>query len=293
LRFLTGYLTRRLSTVLAFGLSISAASAQTTAQPPAAAPQAAQNDRSAWVAETLIGKALFLRGFYVANDLKYDAAGTIQGAPKAGDWTLTGVNVLKTAVRPGEIELDGVRVAIRYNAEQHQFERHPLNDEKMKIVIATTAAAKGFEAAVAAIFSFGIDPALQRSTPDYWQHYFNPALPWPSDALDGVVAYPTYGLPNQAKDVIPAKMDHREAAKFTSFAEHDRIKGPVLLRMVVDAAGVPRRISIAQPLGYGLDERAVEAMAKSRFSPGTREGQPVATGVVVAQDFEFVAAPGH
>ena len=254
-------------------------------------------------AESLIGKALFLRGFYVANDLKYDSAGRFQGAPKTGDWTLAGVNVLKLTFRPDEVQLEGVRVAIRYNAEQHQFERHPLNDEKMKIVVAQgntvhgdvveAGSAKGFEAAVAAIFSFGIDPALQRSTPDYWQHYFNPALPWPSDALDGVVVYPTYGFPNQAKDVIPAKMDHREAAKFTNFAEHDRIKGPVLLRMVVDAQGIPRRISIVQPLGYGLDERAVEAMAKSRFSPGTREGQPVASGVVVAQDFEFVAPPGH
>jgi TonB family protein len=243
-------------------------------------------------AESLIGKALFLRGFYVGNDLKYDATGRIEGVQKTGDWTLAGVNVLKTQVRPGEVELDGVRVAIRYNAEQHQFERHVLNDEKMKIVVSVSGGQKGFEAAVAAIFSFGIDPALQHSTPDYWQHFFNPALEWPADGLSSVVVYPTYGLPNQAKDVVPAKMEHPGNAKFTSFAEHDRVKGSVLLRMVVDAEGVPHRISVAQPLGYGLEERAVEAMAKARFTPGTREGKPVATGLVVAQDFEFTA-PGH
>ena len=69
------------------------------------------------------------------------------------------------------------------------------------------------------------------------------------------------------------------------------VNGPALLRMVVDAEGKPHRISVAQSLGYGLEERAVEAMAKARFTPGTREGKPVATGLIVAQDFEYVASP--
>jgi hypothetical protein len=276
------------ATALGVGLATRMAAAQV---PIAAVPAAVADPAIVAASESLIGKALFLRGFYTTNDLKYDSAGRVQGAPKAGDWTLAAVNVLKLTFRPSEVQLDGVRVAIRYNTEQRQFERHPLNDEKMKIVVPVGGGPKGFEAAVAAIFSFGIDPALQRSTPDYWQHYFNPALEWPSDSLAGVVVYPTYGLPNQAKDVVPARMEHHVDAKFTIFAEHDRVKGPVLLRMVVDAEGVPHRLSVAQPLGYGLEARAVEAMAKSRFTPGTREGKPVATGLVVSQDFEYVTPP--
>ena len=220
------------------------------------------------------------------------------GNPKVGDWTLAGVNVSKVELRAGEMELDGVRVAIRYSAEQHQFERHPLNDEKVKILVGLAGgtgatSAKSFEAAVAAIFAVGIDPALQRSMPECWQHYFNPGLEWPADALTGVTVYPTFGLPNQAKDVVPAKGEHKAEVKFTNFAERDRVKGTVLLRLVVDADGVPRRISIVQPLGYGLDERAVEAMAKWRFAPGTREGKAVATGVVVAQEFAVGGQPGR
>jgi TonB family protein len=253
---------------------------------PAAETTAGVEDPAVGAAEGLIGKALFLRGFYLASDLKYDAAGRVQGAPKTGEWTLAGVNVLKVQPRPAEIELDGVRVAIRYNAEQHQFERHPLKEDRIRMVVARADGGKGFAAAVAAIFAVGIDPGLQRAMPDYWQHYFNPALEWPQDGLTGVTAYPTYGLPNQAKDVVPAKMEHRAEAKFTSFAEHDRVKGPILLRMVVDTEGVPRRISVEQPLGYGLEAEAVTALAKWRFAPATREGKPVATGMVVAQEFE-------
>jgi hypothetical protein len=87
------------------------------------------------------------------------------------------VNVLKAERRGAdEIELDGVRVAIRYNPDAHEFQRHALNDEKMRLVVkglAVKEAGKGLgnvkqlEAAFAAMFSVGIDPALQRSMPDY------------------------------------------------------------------------------------------------------------------------------
>ncbi len=74
-------------------------------------------DKEMEVAGTLLGKALFLRGFYLTNDLNYDSAGRVQGTPKVGDWTVAAVNVLKVERKAGEIELDGVRAAIRYNTD--------------------------------------------------------------------------------------------------------------------------------------------------------------------------------
>src|SRR5580704_9645124 len=93
-------------------------------------------DAEIGAASLLVGKGLFLRGFFLNNDLTYDAAGRVQGSPKVGDWTVAAVNVLKAERRgPDEIELDGVRVAIRYNTDTHEFQRHPLNDEKMRLVV--------------------------------------------------------------------------------------------------------------------------------------------------------------
>src|SRR5271156_2327505 len=112
------------------GVAIVGASAQTRPSGSGA------EDKTVAAAETLIGKALFLRGFYLQNTLDYDAAGKVSGVPKGGDWTLAAVNVLKVERRSAaEIELDGVRVAIRYNADAHEFQRHPLNDEKMRLVV--------------------------------------------------------------------------------------------------------------------------------------------------------------
>jgi TonB family protein len=243
-------------------------------------------------ASLLVGKALFLRGFYLSNELTYDADGRVQGTPKVGDWTLAAVNVLKVERREaGEIELDGVRVAIRYNTDSHEFQRHALNDDKMRLLVKETGKAKQLETAFAAIFSVGIDPGLQRAMPDYWRHYFDPTLAWPQDALSGQTIYALYGVGDQAKDVIAPKVEHRADAKYGEFAVRDKVQGPLQLRLVVDTSGVPLRIAVARPLGYGLDACAVEAMAKWRFAPGMKDGAPVAAGIAVEQQFNLVAAP--
>jgi TonB family protein len=70
-----------------------------------------------------------------------------------------------------------------------------------------------------------------------------------------------------------------------------RCRGTLQLRLVVDPSGVPLRIAVARPLGYGLDPSAVEAMTKWRFAPGMKDGAPVVAGVVVERQFNLVAAP--
>jgi TonB family protein len=262
----------------------------------------AGSDAQVVAASLLVGKGLFLRGFYLNNDLTYDAAGRVQGSPKVGDWTVAAVNVLKAERRgEDEIELDGVRVAIRYNTDTHEFQRHALNDEKMRLVVKVLPVkgqaekglgdAKQLETAFAAMFSVGIDPALQHSMPDYWRHYFDPTLTWPEDALRGQTIFVLYGSADQGKDVIAPKVEHRAAAKYSDFAVRDKVQGALQLRVVVNSTGEPTRISISKPLGYGLDAGAVEAMRKWRFAPGTRGGDPVATGVTVEQEFTLMSAP--
>jgi TonB family protein len=266
------------------GITLSSAA---IAQTPTAG--AAPTDAVLRAAEPLIGRALFLRRFYLTNDLHYDASGQVAGTPKPGVWTLAGMDIKKVERRgPGEIELDGVRVAIRYNSDNHQFERHPQTGETMKVVVADTGSAEEMTEALDAIFAQGIDPRLQQATPPYWQHYFNPGLSWPQDALTGQQIYAP-NAPNQPNDVSSAVVAHKSDAKMTDAAERDKVHGTLQLRMVVDAEGIPQRIAIVRPLGYGLDEQAVEAVARWRFAPAMRQGQPVASAMLLNYDFEFMA----
>ncbi len=253
----------------------------------------AVTDAGVEAAEEFIGRALILREFSGERELVYNADGRVQGedAPerpggerKMVDWTLAGFNLEKvTRHAEGMLALDGTRVAIRYNPEQHVFERHPQKEERLQIKVTSAIDAASARAALAAIFSVGIDPALERSTPSYWAHYFFPSLAWPADdGVGEVVVLTGGGLP--AGMVMPVD-EKSSQPEYSAEAQRDRVRGSVRLQCVVGTDGLPRRILIRQPLGYGLDARAIEALAKSRFQPGTQNGRPVAVQMILNEPF--------
>lgn len=75
--------------------------------------------------------------------------------------------------------------------------------------------------------------------------------------------------------------------EYSEEARKAKYSGIVVLSIVVDPAGLARDIHIARSLGMGLDEKAIEAVRKWRFSPGMRDGVPVAVRVNVEVSFHL------
>lgn len=272
-------------------LTLGASAQQPSSAPAGTTPPIERRDPALDAASDLIGRALFLRCFCAENNLQFDPQGKVEGQGKTVDWTLAAVNVQKAERKsPGIIELDGVRVAIRYAPDRREFDRHPLNDEKIKIQIADTGDEAAFLHALPVIFSTGIDRSLQRSMPGFWQHYFAPQEEWQDD-LKGQTLYAP-GSPATPPGLTSPVQTHKADAGYTSQATHDHVQGTLEVRLVVDTSGTPRRITIVQPLGYGLDARAAEAIEKFRFSPGTLDGNPVAEPLLIKQEFALVPVPG-
>jgi TonB family protein len=268
----------------AVGIMASAGLAQTAAVGVPAAKDAVLEAASAE-----IGNALFLRCLCAENTLSFDAQGRLVvgangTAAKTTDWTLAGMNVLKAERVQGGIELDGVRVAVRYAPDRREWDRHPQNTEKMKVVIADAGDLAGFRRALAKVFAMGMDVGFQRSLPEYWRHYFEPGLPWPKDELTDAKVL----LPN-APGATEAQVTKKAEASYTTEAERDKVGGTVGLRMFITTEGLAKRVSIAQPLGYGLDARAVEATEKLRFTPARlASGQVENSYIVIRQEFVVV-----
>jgi len=61
----------------------------------------------------------------------------------------------------------------------------------------------------------------------------------------------------------------------------------VTLSIVVDKAGNVARIRMDKVLGHGLDEHAMQAMKAWRFTPGSRNGEPVAVREPVSVGFNL------
>lgn len=67
-----------------------------------------------------------------------------------------------------------------------------------------------------------------------------------------------------------------------------RESGIVHLRVVVDARGLPRDITLAKSSGFArLDEQALQDMRGARFVPQTENGQPVEWEVITPLSYEL------
>ncbi len=119
------------------------------------------------------------------------------------------------------------------------------------------------------IFASDIDRSLMSHLPDYWQEYFTSKSQhrqfMPADGNIKVVS----------EGMTPPKVLNSIDPSSNEYAQKYGIAGIELLRTVVDANGIPRQMAIARPIGFGLDEKAVEAIKNSRFRPATLNGQPV------------------
>jgi periplasmic protein TonB len=70
-----------------------------------------------------------------------------------------------------------------------------------------------------------------------------------------------------------------------------KFQGTVLLYVEVDEQGLPRNIRVIRPLGLGLDEKAIEAVEKWKFSPGKKDGKPVAVQAQIEVNFRLLDKP--
>ena len=75
---------------------------------------------------------------------------------------------------------------------------------------------------------------------------------------------------------------------YTPEAKKAGIEGTVTLLIVVDAAGNVSDVEVAERLGYGLDERASNAVKSWKFKPALKDGKPVPVKVTVIVSFKLL-----
>ena len=87
--------------------------------------------------------------------------------------------------------------------------------------------------------------------------------------------------------VITPRAIYNPEPEYSDEARRVKHQGVVVLSLVVDSQGQARNIRVARSLGMGLDEKAIDAVKKWRFAPGTKDGLPVAVQVNVEVNFRL------
>ena len=76
--------------------------------------------------------------------------------------------------------------------------------------------------------------------------------------------------------------------EYSEEARKAKFQGTVVLEIVIDEHGYSTNFKILNPLGLGLDEKAVEAVKQWRFRPAMKNGKPVAVVARIEVSFRLL-----
>lgn len=76
--------------------------------------------------------------------------------------------------------------------------------------------------------------------------------------------------------------------EYSEEARKAKYSGTVLISLIVDPNGKAQNIKVVRSLGLGLDEKAMEAVAKWKFKPGMKNGQAVAVQATIEVNFRLL-----
>jgi TonB family protein len=106
---------------------------------------------------------------------------------------------------------------------------------------------------------------------------------------DSVV--PDRGAPNCAhapeRDVTPPRATYQPNPEYSDKARKKKIQGVVVLSLTVGADGLPHDVKVDKGIGYGLDEKAIEAVSRWKFDPALKDGQPIDKHINVEVQFRL------
>jgi TonB family protein len=195
-------------------------------------------------------------------------ANTAATAPPAGS----------SASEPAEMsEADQLKASI---AAAPEAER-PADPSSVTTTISPAHANRLLHDALDTIFAPDLDQRMMAAMPDFWKLYYQ-----------AVAAKADY-RPVEASILRQNTVDEK-AHLLTSFepdsnefAQNAGVAGMALYHTIIGADGKPGEIAVARPIGFGLDENAVTAIRKAKFSPAVKDGKPVPVMLDLVVEFRI------
>jgi len=88
--------------------------------------------------------------------------------------------------------------------------------------------------------------------------------------------------------VSPPVMVNKHEPEYSVDALSAKLQGAVILSVTIGADGMAHDLKLIKSLGYGLDEKAAEAVSQWQFKPGMRGGTPVPVTASVEVNFRLL-----
>jgi hypothetical protein len=162
----------------------------------------------------------------------------------------------------------GAQAAATQLPDKSEAER-PADAASVTTATSPEHAARVLTEALDQIFAPGLDERMLAAMPDFWKLYYQ--------AVETKTDY-------RPKDpsILRQNMVDRKARLVSTFepasneyAQANGVAGMALYHTVIGPDGKAGEIAVGRPIGFGLDENAVESIRKASFEPALKEGKPV------------------
>jgi len=157
----------------------------------------------------------------------------------------------------------------------------PADAKSVTTTLSPAHANKVLDEALGNVFAQGFDERMMASMPGCWKLYY-----------DAVAAKGDY-QPADSNVLRQNMVDKRARLKSTfepgsnQFAQDYGVAGISEYHVVVGADGKPVEIAVARPIGFGLDESAVDSIRKATFEPAIKDGKPVPVMLNMVVEFRI------
>jgi len=249
---------------------------------------------------------------------QFDSDGNPIKNGSEGPWTIYGAILIeKVILRPDKLRLEGNRVFVRFDDKRkklvfYEFARHkarvdPPVKEFVPVEIRLSQPLDSAEQARTILgHVFALSKAdLLNSLPEFWHSYLRDNFEYGTDNPQGPDKLSGEG---KQSNTVSSTTDHKDSTgeifrcckdatapkpistpepEFSEAARYEKFTGVLVLEIVIDKDGRIAHVKIVKPLGLGLDENAVKNVKTWRFTPGVREGQPVALQMNIEVSFNL------
>jgi TonB family protein len=254
-------------------------------------------------------KIFLLRNFYRGDRLRYTSSGEALGNPPTGSWTVDGaIAISKVNISHNRLQIRSKRCFLSPGSDGYEILP---SERELTIDIEPGSQAMTVDSVheiMHHIFLTSQDRASD-FVPAYWKpcfgaqpttasacrfspsiaplFKFSPSLQTPEAAAD-----PTKILANPpamkiGNGVTPPHAVYSPDPEYSEEARRERIQGIVVLALIVDKSGRPQNIKVVSPLGYGLDEQALNTVKTWKFEPSLKAGEPVSVYADIEVSFRL------
>ena len=119
------------------------------------------------------------------------------------------------------------------------------------------------------VFAQGLDDRMLAAMPEFWRFYYQAVAAKSDYRPKDPSIYRQSTVDKKAVLVTKFEPDSNE------FAQAAGVAGISQYHVVVGPDGKVTEVAVSRPIGFGLDENAVEAIRKAQFQPAIKGGNPV------------------